>query len=68
MAEYTGLNFLEVQNLDFDEFALLSKDAFVYQLEQSDAGREYLEKAWMMKQTKPDRQALREKFKREEGK
>lgn len=36
-------------------------------LEGSEEGREYLDNAWRMEQTKPDRAALRKQFGKKEG-
>ena len=66
VSEYTGLNFLELGELDFVQFLLLRRDAFIYQLNQTESGQEYLRNAWRMEQTKPDRSALRKKLGKEE--
>jgi hypothetical protein len=34
-------------------------------MNQTEPGQEYLDNAWRMEQTQPDRQALREHFKKE---
>lgn len=65
VSDYTGLNFEEVQNLYFDEFLLLLRDAFIYKCEQSQKGQEYLENCWILEQTTPDRKRLREQFNNE---
>lgn len=62
MHDHTGLTFIEIQYLPIDEYLLFRKDAFIFLLNQTEDGREYLEKCWIMQQTKPDRAALREKF------
>lgn len=41
------------------------RDAYIYYLEQTEDGREYLENAWRMEQVKPDRKALREQLRKE---
>ena len=56
VSEYTGLNFLQ--------YLAWRKDAYIRKLEQTEAGREYLDNAWRMGQTEPNRQALRRKLKR----
>lgn len=61
VSAYTGLNFHEVGQLDYIEYLTYRRDAFIYGMEQTEDGREYLENAWRMEQTKPDRKALREK-------
>ncbi|MBQ8143817.1 MAG: hypothetical protein IJ452_04915 [Butyricicoccus sp.] len=65
MAEYTGLSFVEVGQLNYLEYLTYRRDALIYTLSRTDAGEEYLNNAWRMEQTKPDRAALREKFGKE---
>ena len=60
--EYTGLNFIELGKIDFVQFFLWRRDAFIYRMNQTEEGREYLDNAWRMEQTKPDRAALRKKL------
>lgn len=62
MSEYTGLNFLEVGALDYIDYLRLRRDAYIYMLNQTEEGREYLKNAWRMEQTKPDREKLRAKL------
>ncbi len=64
MAEYTGLNIYEVEEMDFLDYLILRRDAFIDRLNQSEEGREYLDKAWRLEQSKPDRESLRAKFKK----
>jgi hypothetical protein len=42
------------------------RDAFIYRWMQTKKGREYLDNAWRMEQTKPDRAALRKKLRKED--
>ena len=65
MSEYTGLSFLEVAELDYLQYLLWRRDAYIHALSQSDEGREYLKNAYRMEQTKPDRKRLREKLRKE---
>lgn len=65
VSDYSGLDFEECLNLGIDTFKLLFRDAFVYRMKQTEKGREYLENAWMLKQTKPDRNRLRQRFGKE---
>ena len=62
VADYTGLSLEAVGRLDYLRYLALRRDAYIYRLEQSEAGREYLANAWRLTQTKPDRAALREQF------
>jgi hypothetical protein len=66
VSEYTGLNFHQVRQLDYIKYLTWLRDAYIHNLNQSDAGREYLANAWRMEQTAPDRSALRKKLKGEE--
>lgn len=65
VAEYTGLTFLQIQKLGYIEYLTYRRDAFITKLNQSEKGQEYLNNAWRMEQTKPDRSALRKKLRKE---
>lgn len=65
MAEYTGLNFLEVGELDYLQYLTWRRDAFIYRLSQTEKGTQYLDNAWRMEQTTPDRASLRKKLRKE---
>ena len=65
VSEYTGLNFKEVWALNYLEYLQLRRDAFISWLSRTEAGTEYLDNAWRMEQTQPDRKALHEKFGKE---
>lgn len=60
--DYTGYNFRDIDDLEVFEFWLLLRDSYIYKLKQSEEGMKYLDKCWILEQTKPDRQALREHF------
>lgn len=62
MAEYTGLNFQQVGQLNYIEYLAYRRDAFIFTLNRTEKGQEYLDNAWRMEQTKPDRAALRRKL------
>lgn len=66
VSEYTGLNFLEVGRLNYLQYLVWRRDAFIYMLSRTEAGQEYLDNAWRMEQTQPDRKALRRKLRKEE--
>lgn len=66
MAEYTGLNFFEVADLNYLQYLIWRRDAFINRLSRTEAGQKYLDNAWRMEQTAPDRAALRKKLRREE--
>lgn len=65
VSEYSGLNFVQIEDLPIDTYLLLMRDAFIYKQSQSEGGREYLNNCWRIEQTEPDKQALRKKFKKE---
>lgn len=65
MAEYTGLNFFQVAELDYLQYLVWRRDAFIHRMSQTEAGQEYLDNAWRMEQTEPDRAALRKKLRKE---
>ena len=67
MAEYTGLNFLQVGELNYLQYLIWRRDAYIHMLSRTEAGQEYLDNAWRCEQTKPDRAALRKKYGRKEG-
>lgn len=67
VSEYTGLNMLEVEDLDYIDYLQLRRDAFIYRLSQSEKGLEYLDNAYRISQTRPDKASLREKFGKMEG-
>ena len=66
MAEYTGLNFFEVGQLNYLQYLVWRRDAFIHWLSRSEAGTEYLDNAWRMEQTTPNRKALRDQFGKED--
>lgn len=65
MCEYTGLNFISIGNLDVFSYWSLLRDSVIYKYMQTEQGQEYLNKCWILEQTKPDRKRLREKFGKE---
>ena len=67
VSAYTGLSFYEVWAMDYIVYLTLRRDAFISWLSQSEAGQEYLDNAWRMEQTEPDRAALRRRYGRKEG-
>lgn len=62
MSRYTGLNMLEVDNLDYIDYLQYRRDAFIYFLSQTEKGEEYLDNAYRLEQTSPDKESLRRKF------
>ena len=68
VSEYTGLTLYEVRELDYLHYLTMRRDAFIHKLNQTEKGREYLDNAWRMEQTEPDRPALRQRYKKDDGK
>ena len=62
MAEYAGLSLIEVWELDYIQYLIWRRDAFIHMLSRTEAGQEYLDNAWRMEQTEPDRSGLRNKL------
>ena len=65
VSEYTGLDFLQVGQLDYGTFLLWRRDAFISSLNRTEEGRAYLDDCWRMSQTRPDRAKLRQKVGKE---
>lgn len=65
VSRYTGLNMLEVENLDIVVYLSYRRDAFIYRMSQTEKGREYLSNAYRLEQTTPDRKSLRDQFGKE---
>lgn len=60
--EYTGLNFEEIDQLNLVDYLLYRRDAFIFKMNKTEKGREYLDNAWRLTQTEPDKKSLREAF------
>ena len=56
---------LEVEELDYLDYLIYRRDAFIYRMSQTEKGEEYLKNAYRLEQTKPDRETLRNKFGKE---
>jgi hypothetical protein len=56
-----------VAQLPYLQYLVWRRDAFIHWLSRTETGQEYLDNAWRMEQTKPDRAALRAKFGKKEG-
>lgn len=65
MSEYTGLSFHEVRQLELIQYLTWRRDAFIWKMSQTEEGQKYLDNAWRMEQTQPDRAALRKQFGKE---
>ena len=51
--------------LDYIQYLIWRRDAYIYWLSSFEEGREYLDNAWRMEQTKPERAKLRAKLGKE---
>ena len=60
---YSGLSFFDIQSLDYIEYLTLRRDAFICKMNQTEKGQEYLDNAYRLEETKPDRDGLRKHFK-----
>ena len=58
---------LQVRELEYIQYLVWRRDAYIYMLGRTEAGQEYLDNAWRMEQTQPARAALREKLGRKEA-
>lgn len=62
VAKYTGLNIVEVSDLDVIDYLIYRRDAFIYEMSKTEKGREYLSNAYRLELTTPDRKSLRDQF------
>lgn len=53
---------LEVEDLDYIDYLIYRRDAFIYFLSQTEDGEEYLDNAYRLEQTSPDKKSLRREF------
>lgn len=63
VSEYTGLDFERIYALDYIKYLAWRRDAYIYALERTEDGQAYLDDAWRLEQTEPDRAALRRRLK-----
>ena len=62
VADYARISILEVGELDYIDYLVLRRDAFISRLRQTEKGKQYLDDAYRLEQTKADRKTLRERF------
>lgn len=60
--DYLNINIFDVQEMSIDIYLYFMREAYIYRLEQTKEGREYLDNCWRMEQTKPDRAKIRERI------
>lgn len=66
VADYTGLDFNQVGELELIQYLTWRRDAYIYLLTRTEDGQEYLDNCWRMEQTDMDRVALRRKLGKED--
>ena len=62
VSHYTGLSFNEVVELDCYTFKVLVRDSFIERMSETKEGRDYLEDAYYLTLTAPDKGSLRKHF------
>lgn len=62
ISKYCGISIFQVEELDLVEFLFYYKEAVIYNCMQTEDGIEYLQNAYRLQQTEPDRKKLREKY------
>lgn len=60
--DYLNISIFDVQEMSLDIYLYFMREAYIYRLEQTKEGREYLDNCWRMEQTKPDRAKIRERI------
>ncbi len=66
MADYARMSLPDVRELNYIQYLIWRRDAYIHRLNQTEEGQECLDNAWRMEQTKPDRLGLRKKLGRKE--
>lgn len=67
ISKYSGLNFNEVLDLQYSDYLLYKKDAWIDSWNKTEEGREFLKNLWRLQQTEADDEAV-EQFQMEGGK
>lgn len=62
VADYLRIPVQDVDDLDLVYYLRIRRDAFIDALNGTEAGRDYLDEAWRLTRTEPDRKASRETF------
>jgi hypothetical protein len=62
VADYCRISLFDVQQMDFIDYLMIRRDAFIYNHNQTEAGQEYLDNAYRLEQTAPDKASLRSHF------
>lgn len=64
ISKYCDISIFEVEELDLVEYLFFYREAVIYNCMQTEDGIEYLQNAYRLEQTEPDREQLREQFKK----
>lgn len=62
VANYANISLFDVGELNYIDYLILRRDAFISMMSQTEKGQEYLDNAYRLEQTAPDRQSLRDQF------
>ena len=62
VSDYANMPLPDVYQLNYVDYLILRREAFIHNLSQTKKGREMLEEAYCMEQTQPDRGGLRKQF------
>ena len=60
MADYANMSIPDVLELPLLDYLELFRDAVIYNNLRTEEGKQRLDDAWILEQTKPDRNALKE--------
>lgn len=58
MSDYTGFDFETIRQLRVDEYLVYLRDAFIFKMEQSESGQEYLKNAKRLETENTDYEGL----------
>lgn len=59
VADYLRISLFDVQELEYLYYLQIRRDSFIYALSRSEGGINYLNEAWRLSRTEPDREASR---------
>lgn len=62
VADYVGISMLDVEQLDYIDYLIYRRDAFISMMNKTEEGRKYLDNAYRIEQTEPERKKLRDQF------
>ena len=62
IADYLKINVFDVNELNIIDYWFFLRESVIYSLSQTAEGIDYLNNAYRLTETEPDREALREKY------